>query len=724
MKQDGQIATLSSQVQQLLQQAPSGFLPRAFYGLTRGNMTYRFINENIFTIQGLTGEIGDAYEILSRLEPEAYINAVAVQINTNQIKIIIQGDYTIRTNVFDLVNMRTGYTLSNIELTNTNLMDASYLGEYDANENKQKQITILHDLESGKDNVVFASLDYSEDTIYNWVRIGGYTDGLDGKSIFGITSATASIVLSTIKVGDLILAGETFSNSGINFNAGDLKEIISLTPLTTESMGNIRGVKGEKGDPGTNGINGQNGITPSIGANNNWFIGEVDTGINAQGLAGLNGVDGNSFDIQSGLFSTIENESNPNNLSPEGDPLNMLPTLPQTNISGKAYVVYDPITTPLEPFYCLYWANNGDADWTVIKPYTGIAGKDGRDGSTPYIENNNWYINGQNTGVPVTGPQGPQGIQGEKGLNTMGLWIEDNEYYVDDLVTYNGSAYLCIRNNQGSIITPDLDATNWTLFVSKGDKGDTGNTGPSGPTPNISVTVNSLPSTSQPTATTTGTAENPIINLGIPSANNIVYVTINAPETATQGTLTENEVNLLLSANENYIIFANEVYKLQDKQVNSGYLVYTHTGKDSMNQFYIKCITITVSTFGWVLSTNNVASKQNVNSVAMCIKDGYKERYALSQNALVEGQVLYYNNYGVNSWAVVRINTRTGGTIILSLRNSQGVEILGWTLHSDSSGDTNSILIPLPTYTQIVVGNTTTAELIWGDVTVVETREV
>ncbi len=606
MAQDSQITTISSQVQQLLQQAPSGFLPRAFYGLTRGNMTYRFVNENIFTIQGLIGEVGDAYEILSRLETETYINAVAVQINTNQIKIIIQGDYNVRTNTFDIVNMRTGYTIPNIELTNTNLMDASYLGQYDANENKQKQITILHDLESGKDNVVFASLDYSEDTIYNWVRIGGYTDGVDGRGIFGINSVNADIVFSTVKAKDLILSGETFYYNGVSFNIGDLKEVEIINPITLLDIGNIRGAQGPQGIAGTNGTNGINGITPSIGANNHWFIGDVDTNVNAQGIAGRDGVDGNSFDIQSGLFSTIENEGNSNNLSPEGEPLNMLPTLPQSNISGKAYVVYDPITTPLEPFYCLYWANNGDADWTVIKPYTGLAGKDGRDGNTPYIENNNWYINGQNTGVAVTGPQGPQGIQGEKGVNSMGAWVDDNEYFVDDLVTYNGSAYICIKDHQNTTITPDVDVINWTLFVSKGEQGNQGNIGPAGPTPNISVTVSSLPAGSQPTATTTGTAESPIINLGIPSANNIRYVEL-TPSTATQGTLTDAQLALLQESDINYIILNDEIYRLADKQVDSGYLTYSHTGKDSVGAFFSKAITITISTLGWVLASKNLS---------------------------------------------------------------------------------------------------------------------
>ena len=39
-----------------------------------------------------------------------------------------------------------------------------------------------------------------------------------------------------------------------------------------------KGSQGEKGDNGTNGANGVDGLTPYIGENGNWFIGDTDTG--------------------------------------------------------------------------------------------------------------------------------------------------------------------------------------------------------------------------------------------------------------------------------------------------------------------------------------------------------------------------------------------------------------------------------------------------------------
>lgn len=57
----------------------------------------------------------------------------------------------------------------------------------------------------------------------------------------------------------------------------------------------------------------------------------------------------------------------------------------------------------------------------------------------------------------------------------------------------------------------------------KGDKGDTGATGATGATPNISVTATELPAGSSPTATRTGTDENPLFTFGIPDGKQMYH---------------------------------------------------------------------------------------------------------------------------------------------------------------------------------------------------------
>lgn len=92
------------------------------------------------------------------------------------------------------------------------------------------------------------------------------------------------------------------------------------------------------------------------------------------------------------------------------------------------------------------------------------------------------------------GAQGPQGIQGEMGpqgptgptavanINAKGTYSNSATYVRNDLVNYNGNAYVCIVASSIGVLP--TDTTNWQLFVSqgaKGDKGDTGTTGPQGP---------------------------------------------------------------------------------------------------------------------------------------------------------------------------------------------------------------------------------------------------
>lgn len=95
----------------------------------------------------------------------------------------------------------------------------------------------------------------------------------------------------------------------------------------------------------------------------------------------------------------------------------------------------------------------------------------------------------------VQGIQGPQGIQGEMGpqgpvgptavanINAKGVYSASVTYVRNDLVNYNGNAYVCIVASSTGVLP--TDTTNWQLFVSqgaKGAKGDTGTTGPQGPT--------------------------------------------------------------------------------------------------------------------------------------------------------------------------------------------------------------------------------------------------
>ena len=471
--QDEQLLALQDNVNELLARNPAGFLSQVYYGLTQGSQVYRFEKDETFTISSLPGQAGDSYSITSGIQVVAYIPAVAINIsdedNQNLVKIILKGDYPVETSTFNITNMRTGEVLQDVTLTGAvTLQNASYLGDFDADDYKNKQITVLNDLELSETNVIFVSLDLNSDDDWNWVKVGTLLNGKDGYSCFAITESTATSVLSAVKVGDILIAGETFDYGEYSFDIGDVNTILALTPtMVLQSKGNVRGPQGETGAQGDPGQNGTNGYTPYI-QDGNWYINGVDTGVQALGQDGANGQDGQSFAMQSGLYSTPANYGETGNVGPASEVLQELPTLPQSDITGKGYVVYDPLTTPLAPYYDLYYANNGDISWTIIHPYSGIKGQDGTDGYTPYIQSGNWYINGVDTGVPATGPQGATGA-GILSMSYQGEWTTGTNYAQYDVVYEDDTArtyYIAKNAITGSSSTPSVDTTNWQeMFV-------------------------------------------------------------------------------------------------------------------------------------------------------------------------------------------------------------------------------------------------------------------
>lgn len=79
----------------------------------------------------------------------------------------------------------------------------------------------------------------------------------------------------------------------------------------------------------------------------------------------------------------------------------------------------------------------------------------------------------------------------------------------------------------------------------------------------------------------------------------VQYVEL-TPSSATQGTLTVTQWNILHDNMENCILLNNEIYRLADVQNVSGLLTYVHTGWDGTAR-KDKSISITVSTKAWTL---------------------------------------------------------------------------------------------------------------------------
>lgn len=238
-----------------------------------------------------------------------------------------------------------------------------------------------------------------------------------------------------------------------------------------------QGLKGEKGDPGAKGETGPQGPTGPQG----------DAGPvgpqgpkGEQGEQGIQGIRGlGTFRTSTSLTTSSTTVAYSSLASPPADgklqigdmildPNGLIFAVPTATSSGNIAISYR-------------WNIKGPKGDTGAKGETGATGPIGPVGPQgPKGE---------------TGAQGPQGIQGKMGpqgptgptavanINAKGTYNGSTKYVRNDLVNYNGNAYVCIVASSTGVLP--TNTTNWQLFVSqgaKGDKGDTGTTGPQGPT--------------------------------------------------------------------------------------------------------------------------------------------------------------------------------------------------------------------------------------------------
>lgn len=268
-----------------------------------------------------------------------------------------------------------------------------------------------------------------------------------------------------------------------------------------------QGVKGEKGDTGDTGPQGVQGVQGPIGPEG------------PQGLKGETGATGPKG--ETGPQGPTGSQGDAGPVGPQGPKgeqgeqgeqgirgLGTFRTSTSLTTSSST-VAYSSLASPpadgklqigdmiLDPngliFAVLTATSSGNIAigyrWNIKGPKgdTGAKGETGATGAIGPV--------GPQGPKGETGAQGPQGIQGKMGpqgptgptavanINAKGTYNDSTTYVRNDLVNYNGNAYVCIvASSTGMLPT---NTTNWQLFVSqgaKGDKGDIGATGPQGPT--------------------------------------------------------------------------------------------------------------------------------------------------------------------------------------------------------------------------------------------------
>ena len=157
---------------------------------------------------------------------------------------------------------------------------------------------------------------------------------------------------------------------------------------------NLRGVAGKDGKDGANGTNG---ATPRIGDNGNWWVGNTDLGVKAQGTQGQKGQDG---------------------------------ATPRIGDNGNWWVGNTDLGVKAQ-------GAQGQKGQDGRNGQDGRDGQNGRDGAIPSIgDNGNWWVGDQDTGKPARGEQGERGIPGTNGrdgnngftpyIGNNGNWWVDN----------------------------------------------------------------------------------------------------------------------------------------------------------------------------------------------------------------------------------------------------------------------------------------------------------
>ena len=216
------------------------------------------------------------------------------------------------------------------------------------------------------------------------------------------------------------------------------------------------GAKGDKGDPGAT---GPQGITPTIGENENWYLGNVDTGKPSRGRQGEKGEKGEKGETGA--------------KGEKGDKGDTGATGAQGEQGAQGL--------------------QGERGEKGEKGDTGAKGDPGTDGTTPTIgANGNWYLGTTDTGKPSRGAKGDKGDRGEQGI--QGIQGEQGEQGVQGIQGKQGEkGETGAPGATGTTFTPSVSAdgtlswtndggkTNPASVNIKGTQGETGPRGPQGP---------------------------------------------------------------------------------------------------------------------------------------------------------------------------------------------------------------------------------------------------
>ena len=251
-------------------------------------------------------------------------------------------------------------------------------------------------------------------------------------------------------------------------------------------------------------INGKDGVTPHIGDNGNWYLGDVDTGNPSRGEMGPKGDPGNAGPQgpkgdtgDTGPQGPKGDTGDTGPQGPKGDTGDAGPQGPQgpkgdTGDAGPQgpQGVQGPQGSAGKDFCVLgYYADPASLSAAVPAPQAGDAYGVGT--AEPYDiyiwdgVNSAWVNNGPLQGAKGdtgdTGPQGPQGPKGDTGdTGPQGPKGDPGEAFTYEDFTPEQLAALKGEKGDTGVQGPQGERGETGLQGPQGPKGDTGDTGPQG----------------------------------------------------------------------------------------------------------------------------------------------------------------------------------------------------------------------------------------------------
>ena len=224
---------------------------------------------------------------------------------------------------------------------------------------------------------------------------------------------------------------------------------------------------------------------------------------------------------------------------------------------------------------------------------------------------------GQTGPQGVQGPKGDTGAKGEPGesfkivgslastgqLPTPTENIRTNAYLIPDSNGYN---HLWLITGTSTLVWTDAGQITGVQGPQgvPGIQGPEGPQGPAGPAgPKGEQGIQGVQGPAGPKGDTGEKGD---------TGDTAQAITISAPQSDDAGYITAEQLAILQASDQNYIIFANEIYKLEDKQHTAGFLIYSHVGQDNSKTIYIKEISITIATRIWALTKFKPASYNDI----------------------------------------------------------------------------------------------------------------